>query len=214
MSNLNEELQRMATDGANRATPLAITEVMRRGSRRRARTIGQRSIGGLSVLSISAAVIVGGAFHPLHGVPSHPASGTARVTTLTETSKTSDGTLTVQVKYRKEPQDNVKVLGVTYTGTTTAISRSVHVVVAFAPPSQSQPAASCRFNVLFIQFPRVHENHNFSGSLNNYFGRPGTQKVTCSQEKLWVSVLRAFGKHSTFLQESLVLGGSFSSPLG
>jgi hypothetical protein len=113
---------------------------MHRGSRRRARTIGQRSIGGLSVLSVSAAVIVGGAFHPLHGAARHPASGRAAgVTTLTETSKTSDGTLTVQVKYRNEPHGNVKVLGLTISGTPTFSLRRAFIHNFFGPAVPNAP---------------------------------------------------------------------------
>lgn len=213
MSDLKEELMHMAVDGANEARPLALAEVVRRGDRRRARTIGQRSIGGLSVLSISAAVIVGGAFHPLHGAPNHPVSGAAAgVTTLTETSANSAGTLTVQVRYRTAPHDKVKILSATFTGTTTASMRTVHVGALLRPSLQSKPDASCIFHFGFLAFVRQHKHHSFNGSWG--FDRQGAQTVTCDREVLWVSVMTPFGKHSIFLQEALVLDGSFTSPLG
>lgn len=196
MSDLNEELKHMAADGANRATPLAIAEVVRKGNRRRARTIGQRSIGGLSMLGISAAVIVGGAAHPFHGGADHPSGTAAGVTTLTETSATSAGTMTAEVKYRNGPPGKVKLLGVTFTGTTTASIRKADVFVEFGPIVQrglGRPAAGCRSGQIdgLIRELRLHKGHSFTGSLRINFDLPPVKGIgiACGGDLMTVSVV-------------------------
>lgn len=196
MSDLKEELMRMAVDGADKARPLAIAEVMRRGNRRRTRTIGQRSIGSLSVLSVSAAVIVAGAVHPFHGAASHPASGTAGVTTLIETTASAAGLVTIEVKYRNGPPGKVKLLGVTFAGTTTASIRRPALLVEFGPIVRREvklPAPGCgnRQTDGIIRGLRLHKNHSFSGSLRINFDIPPVKGIgiACDGTVMRVSVL-------------------------
>lgn len=58
MPDLTAELQRMADDAACRGRPLAADEVIRQGDRRRRRSIMRRSLGGLSVAGLVAAVVL------------------------------------------------------------------------------------------------------------------------------------------------------------
>ena len=129
MPDLTDELRRVAADAASRANPAAITDVIRRGNRWRRRTIAQRSVGGLTVLGLGAAVFVTGVAHG----PAAPASssGTDGVTTLTETTSSSAGTMTIQVKYRPAARNltGVRLLSITYSGS--AHARPQHPVLVF-----------------------------------------------------------------------------------
>jgi hypothetical protein len=62
VSELTNELRQLCDDASRHARPAAIAEVIKRGDRRRYRTIAGRSIGGLSVAGLGAAVVFTGAF--------------------------------------------------------------------------------------------------------------------------------------------------------
>ncbi len=173
MSDLNGELLHMVADGADQARPLTVAEVIRRGNRRRARTIGQRSLGGLSVLSVGAAIVMTGAAHGPAGSPagSPTASTSSSILTLTGTSSSTAGTMTVTVKYRDEPRNKIEVLSVSYSAHTRALIKHGGVLVGFGPsfPSlegRSRRSGSQRVLLFGLLTPAGSGSHNFSGSLS------------------------------------------------
>lgn len=128
MSDLSDELRQVAADGASQAIPLAVADVIRRGNRRRRRTIAQRSIGGLSAAGLSAVAIFTGAT----GHPQAPASSTAGggLTTFTETASSSAGKITVNVKFQGPGAKRVRIISLTYSGSSHVKIR--HPVLIFS----------------------------------------------------------------------------------
>jgi hypothetical protein len=169
VSDLNGELLHMVAAGADQARPLTVAEVIRRGNRRRARTIGQRSLGGLSVLSVGVAIVMTGAAHGPAGSPA--ASTSSSILTLTGTSSSPAGTMTVTVKYRDEPRNKIEVLSVSYSAHTRALIKHGGVLVGFGPsfPSldgRSRRSGSQRVLLFGVLTPAGSGSHNFSGSLS------------------------------------------------
>jgi len=207
MSDLKEELMRIAADGADKARPLTVAEIIRRGNRRRARAIGQRSIGGLSVLGVSAAVILGGAVHPLHGPAGHRASLPGMPpTALTETTTTTVGTLTVRVIYLPEPAGKDRLLAIFIAGTSKESLRTAIAHVALGPIVPPVATNECVRNaskVVTSNFTirSFHNHHRFDQSLPLHFnlGHGGTN-VACDNEALvvLVSVVRGVGSIGLF----------------
>lgn len=101
MSDLTSELQRMADDAARQARPIAADEVIRQGDRRRRRFIMGRSVGGLSVAGVVAAV--GLAVTAL--VPaSHPAGNPPRTQLAAWTvTRQADGSIAVTIRELRDP---------------------------------------------------------------------------------------------------------------
>jgi len=170
MSDLTDELLHMAADGADRARPLAVAEVMRRGNRRRARAIGQRSLTGLSVLGVGAAVVATGVLHPAHGPAGNAAAGTsAHGTTVTETTQSSAGTLTVKVTYRDAARDKIKPLSISFAGKS-KVTRHASVVFSFEPTfCGGQPEGSGCTSAWVPEFvitARVNKAGGFAVSLS------------------------------------------------
>ncbi len=172
MPDITDELRQMTDDAAHQARPLAVTEVIRRGNRRRKRSIAQRSLAGLSVAGLGAALIltgnVGGQNAPA------AASGTAQAggTTLTQTTTTPAGSLTVDVKYRAVSKTKIKLQSLTFTGSTKAAVKKARLIIEIGassgvvrPPTSRVPGAvSQPVSYLIIA---IHPNkaHGFSGSL-------------------------------------------------
>lgn len=174
---LGDELRRVAREAAGRAWPLPVADVIRRGDRRRRRAVAWRSAGGMSVAGIAAAVIFTGA---AGSAPARPAaSGAARgVTTLTETTSSAAGTMTVQVKYVKPRRGKITPLSVTFSGTSkVAVKRPAEVFVfgqavpSLPPRLQVLPGTSVatgqrpRTWIIIVVNLRPNGLHNFSGSL-------------------------------------------------
>jgi hypothetical protein len=162
VSDLTDEMRQLAADGATYARPLAVADVIRRGNRRRTRTIAQRSIGGLSAVGLGAAVLFTGAAHHLSGNPA--AAGTAvSANTITETSSTTAGDLTMRVKYKYLPHGNIRVESVTYAADTKKAVKKAAALFVFGPGL----APSKKNLFLFIGESSVsHAGHHFSGSLS------------------------------------------------
>jgi hypothetical protein len=139
VSNLNDELRQIAADGAAKARPLSVADVIRRGNRRRARMIGQRSLSGLAVVGVGAAVIMTGVLHqarnPADSPTGHPASSAAHgVTAVAKTTTSSAGSITVGVKYRDEPRHRIKLLSITFAGKAkSAIPVGPTILISFTP---------------------------------------------------------------------------------
>lgn len=198
MSDLTGELLRMAAEGADRARPLAVADVMRRGNRRRARAIGQRSLGGLSVLGVGLAVVMAGALYPGHGSSSRPASGGATGgITLTETTRSPAGTMTVQVRYRDEARDKIKPLSITFAGKSEAVKEHAFAVVRFGPvvpsgPTQNPGCAPSRSSLAIALRVRVNKNGDFAGSFTQRLLRLITQHGgLCGNEVIRLSLIKA-----------------------
>jgi hypothetical protein len=132
MPDLTDELRRVAADAASGAVPEAITEVIRRGDRRRRRAIAQRSAGGLSALGFSAVLLITGIAHHA-ATPTSPTAAAAGVTTLTETTSSAAGTLTIQVRYRSVPSGWARLLSVTYSGSAHASVPRPALVLTLRP---------------------------------------------------------------------------------
>jgi hypothetical protein len=101
MVDLTSELQQMADDAARQARPLAAAEVIRRGDRRRRRSITRLSLGGLSATGVIAAVIIGViALLPASHPASHPAHAQLAAWTVV---KQADGTVLVKIREFRDP---------------------------------------------------------------------------------------------------------------
>lgn len=100
MPDLTSELQRMADDGARRARPLAADDVIRHGDRRRQRTVMWRSVGGLSMAGIIAAVALAVAAPAGHHAPPQPGGIQLAAWTVV---KRADGTVSVTVRELRDP---------------------------------------------------------------------------------------------------------------
>jgi hypothetical protein len=223
MPDLSDELRRVAADAASRATPAALADVIRRGNRRRRRVIGQRVAGGLSVLGLSAAVLVTGAVHGPAG-PASPSAG-ARVTALTETTSSVAGKMTIQVRYRPAARHGIgsRLLSITYSGSSDASARHPVLVFMLTEPlngacsvkvhGHGQPKGNgCRppiVRTITLKLSRSELGH-FTGSVPVRpldHGKPvpsGTLTASLGdQDQHQVSVL---------MQEGLILGPAGSAP--
>jgi hypothetical protein len=101
MVDLTSELQQIADDAARQARPLAAAEVIRRGDRRRRRSITRLSLGGLSATGVIAAVIIGViALLPASHPASHPAHAQLAAWTVV---KQADGTVLVKIREFRDP---------------------------------------------------------------------------------------------------------------
>ena len=101
MVDLTSELQQMADDAARQVRPLAAAEVIRRGDRRRRRSIRRLSLGGLSATGVIAAVIIGViALLPASHPASHPAHAQLAAWTVV---KQADGTVLVRIHEFRDP---------------------------------------------------------------------------------------------------------------
>ncbi|HEY6311872.1 MAG TPA: hypothetical protein VIY52_13850 [Streptosporangiaceae bacterium] len=101
MVDLTSELQQVADDAARQARPLAVAEVIRRGDRRRRRSITRLSLGGLSATGVVAAVIVGViALLPASHQPSPPVHAQLAAWTVV---KQADGTVLVKIREFRDP---------------------------------------------------------------------------------------------------------------
>jgi hypothetical protein len=101
MVDLTSELQQMADDAARQVRPLAAAEVIRRGDRRRRRSIRRLSLGGLSATGVIAAVIIGViALLPASHPASHPAHAQLAAWTVV---KQADGTVLVKIREFRDP---------------------------------------------------------------------------------------------------------------
>jgi hypothetical protein len=167
VSGISDELLKVAQDGAAAARPITAAEVIRLGNRRRTRTIAQRSLGGLSVVGIGMTAIFTGAVHS----PLAPLSSTALhgESTLTETTSTAAGTMTVQVKYRNEGRSKVELVSATFSGVTKAAVRQPQLLVAFGAPTPplTGPARNMSGRSLVVAASiRPESVYKFTGSLS------------------------------------------------
>ncbi len=106
----------MADAAGSQARPLAVTDVIRRGNRHRARGIAQRSLGGLSVAGIGTAAILTGAAAHHQAVPAAASGTSAGVVTMTERIDSAAGHMTLVVKFRREPHGMLKPISATCSG--------------------------------------------------------------------------------------------------
>jgi hypothetical protein len=163
MPDITEELRRMTEDSAYRARPVAVAEVIRRGNRRRSRSIVQRSIGGLSVAGVSAALIFTGTASGQGGTAA--ASGAAPTgTTLTQTVTSPAGSMTIDVKYQAAGKGKLKLDSLAFSGN--AKTRARHAVVILRVGPSLPPAVGprkIRGNVVIFSI-NLNKAHSFSGS--------------------------------------------------
>ena len=201
MSDLTDELLRLAAEGSGQARPLAVAEVIRAGNRRRGRAIAQRSIGGLSVLGVSAAVIFAGVSH----APVTPSSSSAArgVITLTETTSSAAARLTIEVRYRAEGHDTTKVLSIRYSVKTRAAIRVPALGFTFQPASTTKYGSLQLGNVndAFSLYRRLRDQHSFAGHVK-YLPGP-----IHGGEELTVDLYKVVGKYKAvqLLAAGLVL---------
>jgi len=169
VSDLTDEMRQLAADAATHARPMAVTEVIRRGNRRRTRTVAQRSIGGLSAVGLGAAVLFTGVTHHLGSNPA--ASGSVPGgNTVTVTSTSAAGSLTMAVKYLYRPAGRIKLVSVTYSGDSKKVKKNPILIITFGPGLDTKPnKPSQSFGIVL----KLHASqlHHFSGSLAAKFLR-------------------------------------------
>jgi hypothetical protein len=91
----------VADDAARQARPLGVAEVIRRGDRRRRRSITRLSLGGLSAIGVVAAVIIGViALLPASHQPGPPVHAQLAAWTVV---KQADGTVLVKIREFRDP---------------------------------------------------------------------------------------------------------------
>jgi hypothetical protein len=176
MSDLTSELRRMAEDAARQARPAAVADIIRRGERRRKRTIAQKSLGGLSAAGVAAAVIFIGS---AGGAPPAPAASAARGgTTLMQTTSSPAGHMKIQVKYRAQAHGRIELLSLTFSGDARKAARTPVFIVKFTPGAgalagsagSAGPSRRGRgplpSHVFFFVISLRGEHHVFSGSLS------------------------------------------------
>jgi hypothetical protein len=164
VSDLTAEMRQLAADAAQHARPLAIAEVIRRGNRRRTRTIAQRSIGGLSAVGLGAAVLFTGVTHHPAGNPA--ASGaTASGNTVTVTQTSASGHLVVHINYQIQPKTrDFKLVSMTYSG---AFAKTVkHPQLQFIFGPGLDPGKIGGQGIGFTSNLQPGQVHHFSGKLN------------------------------------------------
>lgn len=123
MSDLSSQLRQVADDAASQARPMAVSDVIKRGDRRRQRTMATRSLSGLSAVALGAAVIfTGAAGH----APSPASAAASHANTTSEQTTTTAGKISIVLAYKKEQGRNLSVSSLTY---------SIHVKDAVKHPS-------------------------------------------------------------------------------
>jgi hypothetical protein len=96
---LTSELQRMADDGARQARALAADDVIQHGDRRWRRTVMWRSVGGLSMAGVVAAVALAVAAPAGHRASPQPGIQLTAWTVV----KRADGTVSVAIRELRDP---------------------------------------------------------------------------------------------------------------
>lgn len=163
MSDLASELRQVADDAACHAMPLPAADVIRRGDRRRHRTIVQRSLGGLSAVgaaTVAGVMIFAGApaANPAAAGSAGTAPGTIKVT---GTASAGAGNITLNTAYRITRRGKVRVLSVTYSGHVNARISRAELELIFQPPA-NHPRLAGYVAIILVQ----HFDHgNFAGSL-------------------------------------------------
>jgi hypothetical protein len=164
---LTSELQQMADQAARAARPPAVADIITRGNRRRARSTAQKSLAALSAVGITAAVILTGAASS--SPPSAAAAGTlVGGNTLTETTSSAAGTMTITVKYRYEPA-KVQLVSVACSGHAATAVRRLSLVVmigqsSLPPPTATSSGHSPSSYVFFVRLIRG-SGGKFTGSM-------------------------------------------------
>ncbi len=161
MSDLNDQLMHLATDAAGRARPAAVTEVIRRGNRRRTRTITQRSVSGLCALGIGAAAILStmAGQHSTGQAPAASGSGT-KLTTITEHTTSPGWNMTTTVTYRDERNGRIQIYSLTFSGwSKLGLKRPADATIS------ASRLYSNKASIAVIQM-KVKGTHDFSGELS------------------------------------------------
>ncbi|HXS64006.1 MAG TPA: hypothetical protein VN767_14225 [Streptosporangiaceae bacterium] len=166
MFDLNDEMRQLAAEASHNARPMAVTEVIRRGNRRRTRTIAQRSIGGLSAVGLGAAVLFTGGAHHLGGANPAAAGATSGGNTLSVSSTSALGNISMRVKYVDLPTGKVHVVSVTYSGDLKKAPKRGSVEIEFGPGLATGKPAKPTEVFFGIDAPLRPGQHHFSGSLS------------------------------------------------
>ncbi len=142
---------------------MAITEIIRRGNQRRTRAIAQRSIGGLSAVGLGAAVLFTGITHHPH-VNSATSSAASGAHTVTVSSTSATGGITMTVKYDYRPAGRIRLESVAFSGDSKAVTKHSEVLISFGPGLiGSKPGTSTGVGFTSLLHP---SHHHFSGSLS------------------------------------------------
>lgn len=152
MPDLFDELRRLADEAAQKARPLPAPDLLRRGDRRRRRTLVQRSAGGVVVAGLLATGVLAattGSAGPASTVRSGSVAGKA-------------GSLTITVRYQQRPHERLAIRSVTVSGNCPHAVSDPLVTVVFGPNTAARATlARASFGI------RVHPNRagDFTGSL-------------------------------------------------
>jgi hypothetical protein len=162
MSDLTDDLRHLAEAAAHQARPLPAGEVIRRGDLRRRRTIAQRTAGGLSAIGV---VGVAGSML-LSSTPAGPGSPAAAGAvkdgiTLTETTTSAAGIMTVTVRYRLEPHRKLQLLAVRFSGASKKLVSDPALNFALTTPTRHGVSSG---QVIIVPLAHAHSK-KFSGAI-------------------------------------------------
>jgi hypothetical protein len=160
MSDLNSQLRQAADAAASQARPMPVTDVIKRGDRRRQHVITQRSIGGLSAVAIVAAFILTGT----HSSPPAAASAGAAAHGLTVTEQTASaaGKITIVMNYADEKHGKLKLSSLKYSLHAKSFVKDPALEVSFQFAGGGKGPTA----VGFVSSLKPGNGHDFAGTLS------------------------------------------------
>jgi|HubBroStandDraft_1064217.scaffolds.fasta_scaffold07267_6 hypothetical protein len=206
MPDLSDELRQAADDAARQARPAAVADVIRRGNRRRHSAIAQRSIGGLSLAGIAVAAILTGTARSTPAAPAAGAATASSTQTLTETTSSTAGNLTVVVRYRDKPRGKLDILSVNFSGHSHVKVKNAVLAITFRPPPGAYPQVA----ISWLSLLRPGQLAGFSGSvpvklLSSGKGLNNPLSGTTIRTALQATNPKATRPGQTIMQEAMTL---------
>jgi hypothetical protein len=164
---LSDQLRAVADEGARQARPQAVADVIRRGNRYRQRTIAQRSLGGLSVLGLGAAMIMTGAAGH-HPAPAAASGKSSSLATVTSQATTSAAKISIDLKYRHLAKSKDEFVSLSFSAhSDLAIKNPAFVVQIINPVKPHQKPGGTGGINLIIKVPEGNQ-HDFSGTAAHF----------------------------------------------
>jgi hypothetical protein len=167
--------------------------------RGRRRTITQRSVSGLSALGLGAAVLITGAAHHA-AAPASPIAAARGVTTLTETTSSAAGTMTVHVRYRPT-RAGAELVAITYSGSSHASVRHPSLTFTLSKPVAGGTAAVS----IAIKLSPSELGH-FTGSVPL---RPSVQRLPTVASTLMATLCDQCGTNAHYKHDTKTSDGHY-----
>jgi hypothetical protein len=160
MSDLNSQLRQAADEAAGQARPMAVADVISRGNRRRQRVIAQRSLSGLSAVGIGAAFIfTGGA----SSAPAPEAGSAGHVITVTETTSSAAGKMSVVIKYADRPHGRISISSLAFSAHSNTVIKHAFLEITLTPSVTGHKAHGLGA-IIALSSPS-EDRRNFTGSV-------------------------------------------------